>query len=95
MAPHIAGRQSGQRDIRPSLLMNSQKNEEAELSYSTMEEVDAGIKLKTFGGLLVETTGTSMHIESNDIHVHEVVITEGVGEGNKYLYNLDSGTVIE
>jgi hypothetical protein len=60
-----------------------------------MEEVEAGIKLKTFGGMLVETTGTSMHIESNDIHVHEVVITEGVGEGNKYLYNLDAGTVVE
>ena len=63
--------------------------------YSTMEEVEAGIKLKPFGGMLVETTGTSLHIESNDIHVHEVVLTEGVGEGNKYLYNLDSGTLIE
>jgi len=65
------------------------------LKYSTMEEVEAGIKLKTFGGLSVETTGTSIHIESTDVHVHEVVITEGVGEGNKYLYNLDSGTLIE
>lgn len=60
-----------------------------------MEEVEAGIKLKTFGGLLVETTGISMLIESTDVHVHEVIITEGVGEGNKYLYNLDSGTLIE
>ena len=65
------------------------------MGYSTMEEVEAGIKLKTIGGLMVETTGTSMHIESHDVHVHEVVITEGVGEGNTYLYNLDAGTVIE
>jgi len=65
------------------------------MSYATMEEVDAGIKLKTIGGLMVETTGTSIHVESTDVHVHEVVITEGVGEGNKYFYNLDSGTVIE
>lgn len=65
------------------------------MKYSTMEEVEAGIKLKTFGGLLVETTGISMLIESTDVHVHEVIITEGVGEGNKYLYNLDSGTLIE
>ena len=65
------------------------------MKYSTMDEVEAGIKLKTISGLMVETTGTSVHIESTDVHVHEVVITEGVGEGNKYLYNLDAGTVVE
>ena len=65
------------------------------MKYSTMDEVEPGIKLKTIGGLIVETTGTSVHVESTDVHVHEVIITEGVGEGNKYFYNLDSGTVIE
>lgn len=69
--------------------------EEATLKYSTMEEVEPGIKLKTISGLMVETTGISVHVESTDVHVHEVVITEGVGEGNKYLYNLDSATPIE
>ena len=31
-----------------------------------------------------------LHVESEDVQCHEVVITEGVGEGNKYLHNLDS-----
>ena len=29
-----------------------------------------------------------------DVFVHEVVITEGTGEGNKYLYNLDTGEAL-
>ncbi len=60
-----------------------------------MEEVTPGIKLKTVSGIVVETTGTSLYVESTDVHVHEVIITEGVGEGNKYYCNLDSATLIE
>ena len=54
-----------------------------------MSSIEAGLKFKTSSGLMVETTGVTLHIESVDEHVHEVVITEGTGEGNKYLINLD------
>ncbi len=65
------------------------------MSYAEMEEVEAGLKFKSASGLLVETTGVSQNIESHDINVHEVVILEGVGEGNTYLYNLDSAEPVE
>ena len=57
--------------------------------YAEMPSIDAGIKFKTRAGLLVETTGVSQQIESVDVHVHEVVIVEGQGQGEKYLHNLD------
>ncbi len=57
--------------------------------YAEMASIDAGIKFKTRAGLLVETTGVSQQIESVDVHVHEVVIVEGQGQGEKYLHNLD------
>jgi hypothetical protein len=55
-----------------------------------MESVEAGLRFKTRSGLVVETTGVSQEIESNNLYVHEVVIVEGGGQGNKYLHNLDS-----
>lgn len=57
--------------------------------YAEMPSIDAGIKFKTRAGLVVETTGVSQQIESVDVHVHEVVIIEGEGQGEKYLHNLD------
>ena len=60
------------------------------MGYAQTEMVDPGLRFKTKGGLLVETTGVTVHIESTDVFVHEVVITEGVGEGDKYLHNLDT-----
>ena len=60
------------------------------MSYAKMEYVEAGLRFKTRSGLVVETTGDTRHIESNDILVHEVVIVEGTGEGNKFLHNLDA-----
>ena len=57
--------------------------------YAEMQSIDAGIKFKTRAGLVVETTGVSEQIESVDIHVHEVVIVEGDGQGEKYMHNLD------
>ena len=57
--------------------------------YAEMQSIDAGIKFKTRGGLVVETTGVSQQIESVDVNVHEVVIVEGEGQGEKYLHNLD------
>ena len=55
-----------------------------------MNSIEPGLRFKTIGGLIVETTGQTQSIDSVDVHVHEVVIVEGVGEGNKYLHNLDS-----
>ena len=64
------------------------------LKYSEMENIAQGLKFKTRSGITVETTGLTEHIESTSIYVHEVVITEGVGEGSKYLHNLDSAEVL-
>ena len=60
------------------------------MGYAQLEYVEAGLRFKTRSGLVVETTGVTRHVESNDILVHEVVIVEGTGEGNKFLHNLDA-----
>jgi hypothetical protein len=57
--------------------------------YAEMDSVEAGLKFKTRAGLIVETTGVSQQIENHELHVHEVVIVEGEGQGEKYLHNLD------
>ena len=59
------------------------------MGYAETEKVEPGLRFKTKSGLIVETTGVTQHIESNDILVHEVVIVEGLGVGNKYFHNLD------
>ena len=55
-----------------------------------MTSIEAGQKFKTQSGLIVETTGVTQHIESTEVHVHEVAITEGTGQGYQYWYNLDN-----
>ena len=60
-----------------------------------MDSVEAGLKFKTISGIMVETTGSTTLVDSHDVYVHEVVITEGVGEGEMYLYNLDSGDLVD
>jgi len=65
------------------------------LKYSETVSIEAGMRFKTIGGLFVETTGESEYIESVEVHVHEVKIAEGVGQGNKYLHNLDSAEPLQ
>ncbi len=60
-----------------------------------MDSVEAGLKFKTISGIMVETTGSTTLVDSHDVYVHEVVITEGVGEGETYLYNLDAGDLVD
>ena len=60
------------------------------MKYSEMSSIESGLRFKTIGGLIVETTGQTQLIHSVEAHAHEVVIVEGVGVGNKYLHNLDS-----
>ena len=62
------------------------------MGYAQEESVESGLQFETKSGLKVETTGVTLLVESVDMYVHEVVILEGVGEGNKYLHNLDSAT---
>ena len=59
------------------------------MKYAEMASVEAGLRFKTQGGLMVETTGVTQHIESHKLYVHEVAILEGTGQGTKYLHNLD------
>ncbi len=60
------------------------------MKYSEMKSIEPRLRFKTVGGLIVETTGQTQFVESRKVFVHEVKILEGVGEGNKYLHNLDS-----
>ena len=60
------------------------------MKYSETDSIEPGLRFKTLSGIIVETTGETVFVESTEVHVHGVVITEGVGEGNKYLHNLDS-----
>ena len=65
------------------------------MKYSEAESIESGLRFKTVGGAVVETTGQTLFIESVNVHVHDVVIVEGTGEGNHYLHNLDSATLLE
>ena len=64
------------------------------MKYSETDSIEAGLRFKTIDGAVVETTGQSQFIDSVSVHVHEVMILEGVGEGNKYLHNLDSAELL-
>ena len=59
------------------------------MSYAEQNSVEQGLRFKTLAGLEVQTTGSTTHIESVNVYVHEVEIVEGTGQGNKYLHNLD------
>ena len=63
--------------------------EERKLAYVDMRSIESGFRFKTRSGLIVETTGVSRHIDTTQVNVHEVVIVEGDGQGEKYLHNLD------
>ena len=60
------------------------------MSYAESSEVESGLRFKSPNGILVETTGSTVHIPSHEMYVHEVVIVEGIGKGEKYLLNLDA-----
>ena len=57
--------------------------------YAETETVEAGKKFTSPSGLSIETTGTTVLVESHDMYVHEVEILDGVGQGNRFLLNLD------
>ncbi len=59
------------------------------MGFAETDSVEAGQKFKSPSGLSIETTGTTVHVESHDMYVHEVEILDGVGEGNRFLLNLD------
>lgn len=59
------------------------------MGYAETDAVESGKRFKSPSGLAIETTGTTVHVESHDMYVHEVEILEGVGQGNRFLLNLD------
>ena len=59
------------------------------MAYVDMNSVESGLRFKTRSSLIVETTCASLHIDATQVNVHEVVIVEGEGKGEKYLHNLD------
>ena len=59
------------------------------MGYAEQNSVEKGLRFKTKGGLLVQTTGSTTHIASTNVYVHEVEVVEGPSQGSKYLHNLD------
>ena len=59
------------------------------MAYAEQSSVEKGLRFKTRGGLVVETTGSTTHIASTNVYVHEVEVVEGASLGSKYLHNLD------
>lgn len=62
------------------------------MAYAETDAVEAGKKFTSPSGLSIETTGMTVLVESHDMYVHEVEILDGVGEGNRFLLNLDVAT---
>lgn len=59
------------------------------MGYAEQSSVEKGLRFKTRGGLVVETTGNTTHIASTNVYVHEVEVVQGPTPGSKYLHNLD------
>ena len=59
-----------------------------------MDSIEAGLRFKSAGDQIVETTGKTTHIESTGVYVHEVKVLEGVGEGEVFLHNLDFAALL-
>ena len=81
-----------ERSHPPRCAKSKERDKEATMSYVESESVEAGLRFKSPSGILVETTGTSLHIETTGDYVHEVVIVDGPGTGDKYHLNLDAAT---
>ena len=59
------------------------------MKYAEMKSIDPGLKFQTPSGLVVETTGATLHVASNSLYVHEVEVAEGTDKGQKFFLNLD------
>ncbi len=59
------------------------------MGYAEQNSVEKGLRFKTRSGLVVQTTGSTTHIASTNVYVHEVEILQGPGGGSKFLHNLD------
>ncbi len=59
------------------------------MAYAEQKSVEKGLRFKTRGGLVVETTGSTTHLAGVNIYVHEVEVVEGPSTGGKFLHNLD------
>ncbi len=59
------------------------------MAYAEQDSIEKDISFKTPSGLVVKTTGRTSNIEAHSMYVHEVVISEGTGEGFVFLHNLD------
>ena len=59
------------------------------MGYAEQNSVEKGLRFKTRSGLIVQTTGSTTHIGSTEVYVHEVEVVEGPSQGMKYLHNLD------
>jgi hypothetical protein len=59
------------------------------MGYADQRSIEKGLRFRTRSGLVVQTTGSTTHVESTNVYVHEVEIVEDPSQGNKFLHNLD------
>ncbi len=59
------------------------------MGYAEQNSIEQGLRFKTRSGLVVQTTGSTVHVHSTNVYVHEVEILQGPGAGRKFLHNLD------
>jgi hypothetical protein len=59
------------------------------MGYADQRSIAKGLRFRTRSGLVVQTTGSTTHVESTNVYVHEVEIVAGPSQGNKFLHNLD------
>jgi hypothetical protein len=57
--------------------------------HADQSSIEKGLRFRTRSGLVVQTTGSTTHVESTNVYVHQVEIVEGPGQGSKFLHNLD------
>ncbi len=67
------------------------------MKYAETPRIEAGLRFKSSSGLVVETTGQSLHVVTHhigEVYVHEVTIVEGLGSGSTFLHNLDAAEAL-
>ena len=51
--------------------------ERLKMKFSEMATIEAGLMFETKGGVMVKTTGATLHVPSHNVYAHEVVVAEG------------------
>ena len=64
------------------------------MKYAETKSIPPGLRFRSPSGILIDTTGATQHVASHGVYVHEVVVVEGTGQGQKFLLNLDCAQAV-